>query len=288
MILSSNPVKFYEAFGIEKTFDLFADAGIQGVDFNNSVPEFRTDAHDEAYYRELRKYADERGLTLCQAHAPYPSTFKDGSEEKNEQRFWEIVQAIKNAAYMGIPMIVVHPCYHLDYSVEENRETLIEYTLNFFRRLIPYAKEAGIQIALENVGRVSVCSTPERLNWLYDTLNDPVFTICLDVGHCLLQGVDPAEAVRTLGHRLVNGCTHIHDNGGSGDDHTLPYYGGVNWESVMEALAEIGYRGELSYEASGFLKNLPDALLVDALSYMSRVGHYLIERFEYYKNSREA
>lgn len=288
MLLSSNTIRFYEAFGIEGTLDLFARAGIRGVDFYNGFSEFRTDEHDAQYYRELKKYANERGLVLCQAHAPHPTTFKGGDEEKNEQRFWEIVQSIKNAAYMDIPMIVVHPCYHLDYSVKENQELIFDYCIHLFRRLIPYAKEAGIRIALENVGTVSVCSTPERLIRLHDTLNDPVFTVCLDVGHCLLQGVDPAEAVRALGHRLANGCLHIHDNGGTCDEHTLPYHGQVNWESVMEALAEIGYRGELSYEASGFLKNLPDALLVDALSYMASIGHYLIERFEYYKNSREA
>ena len=161
---------------------------------------------------------------------------------------------MKNASYLGAPMRVVHPCTHLDYDVEGNADFLFEYNLNFYRRLIPYAREFGIKIAIENIGYVSVTSTPERLNKLYDTLNDPVFTICFDVGHCLLQGVDPAEAIMKLGDRLVNGCTHVHDNFGTGDDHTLPYYGKVDWESVMKALADIGYKGDLNYEASGFFK----------------------------------
>ena len=284
MLLSANMIKFYDTFGIKETFDVFAKAGFEGIDFNNDVDEYSSDKHDEHFYRDLAKYAASKGITICQAHAPFPSSYND--EEKTEKRFKEIVQSMKNAAYLGAPMIVVHPCTHLDYSVEGNPEKLFDFNLDFYRRLIPYAREFGIKIAIENIGRVSVTSTPERLNKLYDTLNDPVFTVCFDVGHCLLQGVDPAEAIVKLGDRLVDGCTHVHDNCGDADSHTLPYYGKVNWESVMKALAEIGYRGDLNYEASGFVKDVPVELRPDGLAYMAKVGHYLISRFEYYKNNK--
>ena len=83
---------------------------------------------------------------------------------------------------------------------------------------------------------------------------------------------------------MVNGCTHFHDNMGDCDAHTLPYYGTVDWESVMKALAEIGYKGNLSYEASGFIATVPTELRPEGLKYMAKVGHHLINRFEYYKN----
>jgi len=281
MRLSSNMMRLHDRFGLEKTFDMFAQVGIQGMDFNNDVPAYCSDEHDEQFYRDLGNYAREKGIRICQAHAPFASSFPEA--DKTEKRFGEIVLGMRNAAWLGAPMIVVHPCCHLDYEAEENREPLFEYNLDFYRRLIPYAREFGIKIAIENIKRVSVTSTPERLNRLYDTLNDPVFTVCFDVGHCLLEGVDPAEAIRKLGHRLVDGCTHVHDNRGDEDAHTLPFYGDVNWESVMEALADIGYRGDLNYEASNFLVDLPTALYPEGLAYMAKVGHYLISRFEYHQ-----
>ena len=268
-------IRVHEYYGIRKTFEIFAQAGFKGMDFNNDVREYYTTEHDEAFYRELGAYARECGITVCQAHAPFPSSYPEA--EKTALRFEQIVQGMKNASYLGAPMIVVHPCTHLDYA--ENADELFEFNLDFYRRLIPYAREFGIKIAIENIGRVSVTSTPERLGKLYDTLNDPVFTICFDVGHCLLQGVDPAEAIRALGDRLVNGCTHIHDNDGNGDAHTLPYYGAVKWEEVTVALADIGYKGEFNYEASNFLKNLPVELYCDGLQYMAKVGQYLVDRF---------
>lgn len=180
-------------------------------------------------------------------------------------------------------MIVVHPCRNLDFSVEGNPEKSFEYNFNYYKSLIPYAEDFGIKIAIENIGRVSITSTPERLNRLYDALSNPVFTVCFDVGHCLLEKVDPAEAIKKIGDRLVNGCTHVHDNQGTSDEHTLPYYGKVEWESVMKALADIGYNGNLSYEASGFIKNIPVELRPDGLKYMAKVGRYLIDRFDFYK-----
>lgn len=283
MLLSANMIRIYDAFGMRETFDVFAQAGIEGIDFNNDIAEYCTREHGEEFYRELGQYAKEKGVAICQAHAPFPSSYKE--EDKTAKRFEEIVQAMENASYLGAPMIVVHPCTHLDYSIEGNPEILFAYNLDFYKRLIPYARQFGIKIAIENIGRVSVTSTPERLNRLYDALNDPVFTVCFDVGHCLLQGVDPADAIRAIGPRLVHGCTHVHDNMGDSDAHTLPYYGKVDWESVMKALADIGYQGDLNYEASGFMKNVPIELRPRALAYMADVGHYLIGRFEYYKGT---
>ena len=54
----------------------------------------------------------------------------------------------------------------------------------------------------------------------------------------------------------------------------------------MKALADIDYKGDLNYEASAFLKNVPTALYSDGLAYMAKVGHYLISRFEYYKENK--
>ena len=284
MLLSANMIRVHDTFGMKETFDVFAAAGIEGIDFNNDVHEYCTTEHDAEFYRELGKYAASRGVAICQAHAPFPSSYVE--EDKSVKRFEEIVQGIRNAAYLGAPMIVVHPCTHLDFSVEGNPEILFDYNVNFYKKLIPVARECGIKIAIENIGRVSITSTPERLNKLFDTLCDPVFTVCFDVGHCLLQGVDPAEAIRAIGPRLVDGCTHVHDNNGDRDTHTLPYYGKVDWESVMKALADIGYAGDLNYEASAFIKDIPVALYEDGLAYMAKVGHYLIGRFEYYKENK--
>ena len=282
MLLSSNMIRIHTAFGIEETFSVFKQCGFEAIDFNNDVSEYCSDEHNEDFYRELARLAKDEGIAISQAHAPFPSSHTD--EEKSNEIFKKIVTGMKNAAALGAPIIVVHPCVHIDTSIEGNADRLFEYNLNFYRKLAPYAEEFGIKIAIENISRDTA---PEKLIRLYDALDNPVFTICFDVGHALLQGVDPAEAIRKIGKRLIGGCTHIHDNFGVGDDHTLPFYGAINWEEVMKALAEIGYDGNLNYEASNFIKDIPTELYTDAFSYMAKVGKYLVSRFEHFKNCKE-
>ena len=135
-------------------------------------------------------------------------------------------------------------------------------------------------IAIENIGGC-ITETPEGLLELLDALDNDVFTICYDVGHAQIRGQDPAKMLLKLKGRI--GCTHIHDNDGVHDTHTLPYYGVIDWESLMKAFAESGYDGSFSYEASIFLDKIPVEFRPEGLKYMAKVGRYLIEKCEGYK-----
>ncbi len=279
MKLSSNLINFHNAFGIYKTIDIFAEAGFEGIDFCADLEEYYTEAHPLSFYRELKAYANDKGLGFYQAHAPFSSSFME--EEKTKQRFNEIVTAMKHAAVLGAKMLVVHPYKHLDYSNKNFREMLFDMNYSFYTRLAPYAEEFGIKIAIENI-RATITESPEGLKRLVDLLDSPVFTVCFDVGHANLVSDNPAEMIR--GAKGYIGCTHIHDNDGVMDLHRLPYYGNIEWDEVMRALAEIGYDGNLNYESGRFLDNVPASLRAEGAKYMAKVGKHLIERFEYYKN----
>ncbi len=275
MILSSNIFRFYHSFGIEKTIDIFSNVGICGIDFNNDIEEFYTDAHDKAYYENLKKYANSKGVSIIQAHAPF------GRDFINEEEFINrISRGMERASWLGAPMIVIHPCNHLDYK-EAGYEMMFEYNYNFYKSLVPYAEEFDIKIAIENIGG-SITEKADALVELHKELNNPVFTVCFDVGHGNVIGEDPARMIKIIG--AIIGCTHIHDNDGSRDGHTLPFYGTTDWEAVMKAFAEVDYKGELNYEASGFIRDVPEALYSEGAVYMAKVGHYLIDRFNYYRS----
>lgn len=283
MKLSCNMIRICNEYGLKKMIDVLVDCGFEGLDFNHDLEGYRADEHDKNFYLDLKKYADQKGFIFGQAHAPFPSSFEDPLQ--TEQRFNEIVTSMRNASYLGVPIIVVHPCYHLeDISYQDN----FDYNVDFYKRLAPYAKKYGIKIALENLGSRhpnNVCDGADKISAIYDELNDPdTFTVCFDVGHCLLVNKDPAEEIKKFGARI--GCTHVHDNNGLKDEHTLPFSGIVDWNSVMKAFADINYKGNLNYEASAFFKNAPFEIRAESLRYMATVGHYLISRFEYYKNNK--
>lgn len=277
MKLSSNIIKFHDELGLYKTLDVFAEAGFEGIDFNADLEEYCNDTHDEAFYKSIKEYAREKGLTIVQAHSPLASSFSD--EERNKLRNQETIKSIKHSAWLGAEMIVIHPCKHIDYR-DNNYDLMMEYNLNFYKKLIPYAEEYNIKIAIENIGK-SITETPEGLLELVDLLDNDIFTICYDVGHANICEQDPVEMIRKLGNRI--GCTHIHDNDGIHDSHTLPYYGVIDWEGVMKALAEVGYKGNLNYEAGLFVKRSPIDLRQESANYMAAIGKHLIGRYQYYK-----
>ena len=221
-----------------------------------------------------------------QSHAPFSSSFVD--EEKTAQRFDEIVTAIKRASYLGVKNIIVHPCQHLEYDIEGNPEKLFEYNMEFYKRLLPYCEEYNIRVALENMWQYtgfinhSTCSRPEEFIRYVDELNNDSFVACLDIGHASLVREDVTEFIKKLGNKRLQ-CLHVHDVDGTNDSHTLPFYGEVNWSKVMKALAEIDYKGDLTFEADNFMDNKPDALLPECARLMAKTGKYLIEQFNAYK-----
>ena len=279
MKLSTNFIRFHNEFGLKNTIDLFAEAGFQGIDFNADLEEYYTDAHDEGFYKDTKAYANDKGIVFAQTHAPFGSSFPD--EEQTKKRFGEIVKSMQHSAWLGADMTVIHPCKHIAYRENDGYDRMMEYNLAFYKRLIPYAESFGIRIAIENIGGC-ITETPKGLLELIDLLDREVFTICYDVGHANICGQDPADMLKALGTRI--GCTHIHDNDGIHDSHTLPYYGVIDWERVMKAFAEVGYAGNLNYEAGLFVDRVPVSLRKESAKYMASVGMHLLERYRHYQN----
>jgi len=283
MNLSTNIMYFQQVFGIEKTLGIFAQAGFDAIEFNTDIDEYYTDAHDKNYYKELKKLSDSLGIKIPQAHAPFRFGTDMKDAEKAKKHFHEIIKGIEHSSYLGAEMIIVHPIGHNNLELEENREQLFEYNFMYYNALLPYAEDFGVKIAIENING-SIWKSAENVAKLYDELNNSNFVVCFDVGHGNIIGEDPAEMIRTLSDRIK--CTHVHDNNSTADSHTLPFYGTIDWESVMKAFAEVGYIGNLNYEAGLFVKNVPETLRPDAAKYMAKVGRHLIERYNYYRNNK--
>ena len=286
MKLSTPTGHLHGIFGLEKTIDILAGAGYDAIDFSQSEKFVYEADSGKDYYTEIRKYAEDKGVYFNQSHAPFASSFSD--EEKNKKRFREITESIKRASYLGVENIIVHPCQHLEYAQEDSPEKLFEYNMEFYKKLVPYSEEYGVKIAVENMWQYtgyinhSTCSRPDEFIRYIDELNNDCFVACLDIGHAALVREDPDEFIRKLGNKRLK-CLHVHDVDGTNDSHTLPYYGKINWEKVMKALAGIDYEGDLTFEADSFFSGKPQGLLPDCALLMAKTGRHLISLFDDFK-----
>jgi len=82
---------------------------------------------------------------------------------------------------------------------------------------------------------------------------DPRMGCCIDIGHCERAGVDPAEAIHTVGPRLFN--LHAKDltDFTSKESQVAVGEGIIPFRRIFEALIATGYKGfvDLEYEIHG-------------------------------------
>ncbi len=287
-MLVSCPTEYieYKLGGVDKAIKVLAEAGFDAYDITLCHADKKAEHwlrqenwRDEA--NRLRKVADEAGILCNQSHAPFPSSV--GDEEKDEYIFNTIVRSMEAAAILGAKIIVVHPKQHLSYA--EHAAELREMNIEFYNRLIPYCEKFGIRVATENMWQFnglakhpidSTCSRPAEFNDYIDSVNSKWITGCLDLGHTILVGENTADFIRAMGKDRIQ-ALHVHDTTYTSDAHTLPYLLNNDFKAITEALAEIGYEGDLTFEANNFFTKFPDSLIPDAARFMAAVGRQLAQ-----------
>ena len=280
--------------GVAPAIKTIAEAGFDCFDYSVFAmkpenPLFQDGWED--YVKTLKATAEECGIVCNQCHAPFPS-YKPAEEADspyNSEITDALIRTVRAAAMLGAKQIIVHPISAFPFLTRE--QYWKDLNMDFYRSLAPYAKEAGIRIALENMFHKdpnrnvilpSSCGDPRVFADWYDTLaaDFDCFTCCLDIGHCALVSIDPAFAIRTLGHDRL-GALHTHDNGFLVDDHMPPFTGKLDWNSITDALAEIDYKGDLTLESDRLLGKFatPD-LYVPGIRLMSAIARHLADEVD--------
>ena len=281
--------------GMDKTIEAIAKAGFDGIDFY-AIDMLKDDSpyNADGYMdiaRAMKDKADECGIRFLQAHAPCPSSSAT-DESFNATIREKIARSMEISAFLGAEIIVVHPIKHLKYYM--NAEALYEMNMEFYRSLIPYCERYGIRVAAENmyepdqkrgVCRDSTCASPDEFCKYIDDLGSEWITGCLDLGHAGLCGREAHDILRYMGADRIN-ALHVHDNDYIKDLHTLPYTANMNWDEICRALADIGYRGNFTFEADGFLTRYSPEFIPTALKFMHDTGRLLISRIEAYKGEK--
>lgn len=289
MKLSSHIAFITAHYGLEGGLRILKESGFDAVDHSlegmiKDDSPFVNDGWRE-YAENIRRVADSVGIEINQTHAP----FSFGKRFQNEDDLKNIVmprieRALEISAIFGAKISVVHPWHYIG---SETQEETFEKNMKFYRELIPYAKEYGVKVAVENMWRIDpirkciihdTCSRADEFVRYIDTLDSEHIVACLDTGHVgLIYREDTvADMVRALGHDRLQ-CLHVHDNDFCADRHMLPYTGKIDWTSFTKALGEIDYQGDFTYEQGGaFLGTMDDEFLPTGIKFMEQVGRHLI------------
>jgi sugar phosphate isomerase/epimerase len=159
----------------------------------------------------------------------------------------KVIAILQIARDWRIHIAVLHPSW--EPIASEIREQRIQACIRSLPILTKEAKALGIQLALECLPRTCLGNTGAEMRRLLEA--SPDLGVCVDVNH-LVQEL-PETFIRELGPRIIT--THISDNDGLDEKHWMPGEGVIHWREVMEALADIGYRGAFMYEVAKMVPN---------------------------------
>lgn len=283
MKVSTSLNVFYGSVSRTEALRRCAAAGFQALDMNYwdlQGQMLHIDwSEEEAWAKEVRACADQLGVRFTQMHGPvHGGTFTSLVTGLTLDSFVGLAErSLRSAAILGIPWVVFHPS---DMAVDgkETYEEILDFNVNFYRRLVPVLEETGVGIALENVcyvqGYNRYFAVAEELAQLVDALDHRLIGACWDTGHAHVQKVDQASSIRLLGSRLK--ATHIHDNNGERDQHLLPYQGTIDWTELVGALKEIRYSGDFTYEAHNGVNKLPNGIRDAGLKFALELGNYAV------------
>ncbi|MBE6925624.1 MAG: sugar phosphate isomerase/epimerase [Ruminococcaceae bacterium] len=271
--------------GMEKAVELCAKAGFDAWDFSLfdmclidwgtrlplPIKNELNGPHYLKFARELKKIGLDNGIVCNQSHAPFPV------DAPAVHSF--LKRAIECTAEAGGEICVIHPDNNK--TAEENAEMYLE--------LLPFAKSCGVKIATENMwnwdgekdeSTFAACATAEDFKRHLEVINDEFFVACLDLGHAEMRGSGngAVHMIKTLGHHLQ--ALHIHDNDRRHDNHQIPFSMDMDFNAIVKALKEIGYKGYFTLEACHFLDGYTEENIFEGVVKLRESATKLADMFE--------
>lgn len=236
--------QFYNTAEPEEAIEEFSRDGLENIELSSEHIEalLRRRGSPEQTGRDFAKFCRSRGVSVAQAHLVFPSDIvTDRSVAESIPRQLCILREL------GVRAAVLHgdPMNGVDISYTEK----LERNIAALKALAPSIAPYGISVCLENLQ--GIFRTVDELIYVINSVNSPVFGICLDTGHLNLTAPGTqVEFIRRAGKLLR--ALHVADNDGTRDQHLAPFgMGNIDFFEIVGALREIGYDGVFNYEIGG-------------------------------------
>jgi hexulose-6-phosphate isomerase len=197
---------------------------------------------DRAMHAEL---AQANGIKISsimnQAHWAKP--LSDPDPDVRKASVDGIVQSIDTAVVLGTDTVLVVPAVVNDKVCYEDAW---ERSVESIQSVLPYAREKGVVLAVENVWNKFLLSPIEFAAYV-DAFDNDHLRAYFDVGNIVLYGI-PQQWIRTLGPRICK--VHVKGFDAASKAFVQLRAGSIDWPAVMAAFRDIGYNGTVTAELS--------------------------------------
>lgn len=232
-------------------------------------------ASDASYWHGFRTELETRRLSVRNvqlghpfllgpvAHSPGLSTLVPAGPAGRARRVDAALAAARIAVHLGSPYLTVTtglPERAGDFAVQE------QLFLASLTQIVA-ARPKGLKIAIEQEPE-HVIHRADQLLALCRAFEGVVFAN-YDVGHGVVAGENPAEAVRLLGGYVSN--LHLEDIKGRAHKHLMFGEGDVDFRALFKTLRETGYQGDVTMDLYPF-KDSHKATLRECARWLRDMG----------------
>lgn len=201
------------------------------------------------------------GVTFVASHSPCVNAFSQMDDETYAVALRAVRRSIEVCHMLGISGTVVHASSNIHMTYID----FLQQNKRFYTDLFDLMEKYQVTVLTENMHEFAYfhLSTGKEMRQFIDYVDHPLLAACWDTAHANInrkareQG--QYQCILDIGDKLKG--LHISDNFGDGcHQHTWPFAGTINFDSVMQGLVDVHYGGPFTFEASYTLlhqRNLP-------------------------------
>ena len=221
--------------------------GIEGIEFVNQF--FKDKAQDSAYLKDLKKRADDLGVTCVLIMIDNEGDLSAPKQEERAKAVENHKKWVDAAAALSCHAIRINTGHH--YSPTE-----VGPIAEACGMLTEYGVKNRISIICENHGGPS--SNPDALVALMKAVDKPEFGTLPDFGNFPEENgkytIDIYDAIARMMPYAKGVSAKSHDFDSSGKETTLDY------ARILKIVSDAGYRGWIGIEYEGGRKSEPDGI----------------------------
>jgi L-ribulose-5-phosphate 3-epimerase len=268
-----------ERMTLRECLQLAKDAGFDGIELNYDLENDLSPRAGTKEFENIRKMADQIGIAisgLCSfLFWPYPLTSND---PERRARGLELAAMMTQAAHdLGVENLLVVPgAVHIPWRTDHEpvpNDVCDRRAREAIGKLLPTAERLKVFLNIENIFFNGYLLTPGEMISFVDSFRSEFVKVHFDTGNIMLFQF-PEHWISILGRRIKN--VHLKEFSKKATDHSLESFkplldGTTNWPAVIEAFAQTGYQGYLTFEYFRPYTHYPEALIYQTADSMDRM-----------------
>jgi len=260
-------------YSLEKSIRRIAGLGFRGIEIMGDRPHLYPPDYPEAELAGLKETIAAAGLkvtnvnsfTLFAVGDTYLPSWIEPDRENRDIRVRHTLDSLKIAKALDCPNISVPPGGPLGSATQKEAMALFHKGIE---AVVPVAEALGVRILVEPEPGLMIENTREFKEFIKEIRTKAV-GINFDIGHFFCAGEDPRAALEELFEWV--GHMHLEDIAASREHrHLILGHGAIDLIDVFQAIASLGYSGDISLELYPYV-DTPEEAGRESLNYLKPI-----------------